>query len=512
MTRRELLTRAAWLLALMSTSNVPGARALRHLRFSSDPFTLGVASGDPLPDGVVLWTRLAPEPLAPTGTGLPAEPIEVQWVIARDEAMTRTVRTGTALALPEFAHSVHVEVEGLEPDRVYFYQFRVGDASSPVGRTRTAPARDAIKNRLRLAFASCANYQQGFFGAYRGIANEDLELVLHLGDYIYEGGPDPSEIRQFATPNPFTLEQYRQRHAQYKLDPDLQAAHAAHPWIVTWDDHEVEDNYASEQSRYTSREAFMLRRAAAYRAYYEHMPLRRSSLPQGPNLELYRRLTWGNLAEFSILDTRQYRSDQPCGDGLKARCAEAISENQTMTGPAQERWLLEGLNASQTRWNLIGQQVMMAQYDFLPGFGQLFNMDQWDGYVAARNRILRFLEARKPSNPVVLTGDIHSSWVHDLKLDFDNPNSSTVGTEFVGTSVTSDFIGAASGFVQAALRDNPHTKYFDGSKRGYVRCELTSDRMNADFRSVSSVYERNASMTTTASFVVEGGQAGAKRA
>ncbi len=480
-------------------------------KFSGYPFSLGVASGDPLPNSVVLWTRLAPNPL--NGGGMTRQNVRVRWQIAADENMRQVVRVGTTIATPELAHSVHVDVRGLQPDKWYWYQFKVGNELSPIGRTRTAPARRDRIASFRFAFANCQDWQNGYYPAYRHLAEEDVDLVVHLGDYIYEYGPQTGGPRQHNSPEIVTLADYRNRHALYKTDLNLQAAHAAFPWIVTWDDHEVENNYAGlipEDNQ--SQQEFLRRRANAYQAYYEHMPLRRSSLPQGPNLQLYRRFTFGDLAQFNVLDTRQYRTDQPCNDGLKPRCTEALDPAATMTGTEQEQWLLRGLDKSPARWNVIAQQTMMAEYDFdARPSAEVFNMDQWDGYVAARARLLTFLNQRRPSNPIVLTGDIHSSWVHDLKLDFSNPASPTVGTEFVGTSITSDFPAQFIAPVRAALPDNPHTKFFDGAFRGYVRCNLTRDRWQSDYRVVSTILDPNASISTSASFVVENGQPGAQR-
>ncbi|MFN6568732.1 alkaline phosphatase [Dendronalium sp. ChiSLP03b] len=507
--RRNFLLGAGFFTGLaVASQELP---ALAKPRFSDYPFKLGVASGDPLPDGVVLWTRLAPEPLY--GGGMPLRNVVVRWQVALDENMRKVVQRGTVLATPALAHSVHVDVRGLEPGRWYWYQFQVGSEDSPIGRTRTPGAFNNAIKQLNFAFVSCQDWQNGFYTAYRHIVNEELDLVVHLGDYIYEYGPQSGGPRQHNSPEIVTLQDYRNRHALYKTDPNLQAAHAAFPWIVTWDDHEVENNYANlipEENQ--SQQAFVTRRANAYQAYYEHMPLRRSSLPNRADMQLYRRLTFGDLAEFHVLDTRQYRTDQPCNDGLKPRCIQALDANATMTGAKQEQWLFRGLDKSRSRWNVIAQQTMLAEYDFdgRPEIG-VFNMDQWDGYVAARDRLLSFLNQRQPSNPIVITGDIHSSWVHDLKLDFKNPASATVGTEFVGTSITSDFPTSFIAPVQAALSDNPHTKFFDGAFRGYVRCKLTQERWQSDYRAVSSIIDPNASISTLASFVVQNGQPGAQR-
>ena len=479
--------------------------------FPSYPFKLGVASGDPWPDGVVLWTRLAPRPLQ--GGGMPQSDVAVRWEVSEDDGFRKVVRTGTALATPGLAHSVHVEVSGLRPGRYYWYRFKAGREISATGRTKTAPAPGAEVSGMSFAFASCQNWEEGFYPAYRALAGENLDLVVHLGDYLYEGAATSTGVRAHRGGDPVTLADYRNRHAQYKTDGNLQAAHAAHPWLLTWDDHEVDNNQAGlVAADGMSRAEFTRRRAAAYRAYYEHLPLRRSSLPSGANGRIYRRLTYGNLVRISALDTRQYRTDQPCGDGLKARCAAALDPNATLTGPSQERWLLDGLGSSPARWNVIAQQVVMSQYDHQGGEGGLFNMDAWDGYVAARNRVLGYLLNKKPSNPVVITGDVHSAWVSDLKGDFRDEASATLGTEFVGTSVTSRLTPAAARTVQAARSENPHVKFFDGRPGGYVYCNLDSERWKSDLRLVEDPRDPQSSVGTLASFVVEDGRPGAVRA
>ncbi len=425
------------------------------------------------------------------------------------------VRRGVKRAVPELAHSLHVDVRGLRPGSEYFYRFRVGGHESPVGRMVTSPRRFVLPPALNFAFVSCQDWQGGYYPAFDDLASQDLYLVVHLGDYIYEDGPQTGGPRVHDTPEVESLESYRNRYGLYKGDGALQAAHASCAWVVTTDDHEVENNYAGlirDEGSEPNTISFAECRANAYQTYYEHMPLRRSSLPQGPDLLLYRRIAWGELAEFSVLDTRQYRTDQPCGDGLNPRetCAESLDPAATMTGPEQERWLLQGLARSRARWNAIGQQTMLAEYDFNPlPDATLFNMDQWDGYVAARNRLLRFLMDEQPSNPVVLTGDIHSSWVHDLKADFDDPGARTLGTEFVGTSISSNFTPGAIGPIQAARVDNPHTKFFDGQYRGYVRCTVTPERWRSDYRAVPSVLSPASPAFTLASFEVADGVPGA---
>ena len=453
-------------------------------RFSAYSFSLGVTSGDPLPDGVLLWTRLAPDPS--NDGGMPDGEVPVRWQVASDENFRRIVREGTEFARPELAHSVHAEVEGLESAREYFYRFKVGSELSPVGRTKTAPEAGASVSEMTFAFASCQQYEHGHYTAYRAMSEEDLDLVVHLGDYIYEYAtyeePTPGgSARPHNGPHTFTLQEYRDRHALYHTDEDLQAAHAAFPWIVTWDDHEVQDNYADEYpGAGPSSEAFVWRRAAAYQAYYEHMPPRRSSVPRDPDMLLYRRLSYGDLAEFNVLDTRQYRDDQ--ANGAKPPSPESTDPGPTLTAVEQERWLLDGLAASEARWNVLAQQVFFAQIDFQRGDGRQFQMDAWDGYPGYRGRILNFVARQGVENPVVITGNVHRNWANELLTDFDDPGSQPVGTEFVGTSITSGGDGSdVHGDTAAILAENPHIKFFNG-QRGYVRCRLTRDTWQTDYR------------------------------
>jgi alkaline phosphatase D len=508
LSRRAFLARTGQYLALTMASAY-GSPA--QLRSAENPFTLGVASGDPAPDGVVLWTRLAPDPLQ--GGGMPRENMTVEWQVASDEHLNRVVKRGRATATADLAHSVHVEVSGLQPDRWYWYQFQSGTHTSPIGRTRTAPDPRRPLDKLSFAFASCQHYETGYFTAYQRMAEEDLDLVVHLGDYIYEGPGQDGRVRRHNGAEITSLSDYRNRYALYRLDPELQHVHALFPWIVTWDDHEVDNNYANDKAEDGApREQFLERRANAYQAYYEHMPLRRASLPRGSSLLLYRRLAFGDLAEFSVLDTRQYRTDQPCGDGNKPQCPEALSPEATILGSQQERWFFDGLARSRRRWNIIAQQVMMAKVDRMAGPGEAYAMDQWSGYEESRKRVLRFLQERKPSNPVVITGDIHSNWVADLKLDFADIRSPVVGTEFVGTSISSGGDGADSlPAVEAYLPENPHVRLYN-NQRGYVRCLVTPERWQADYRVLPFVSKPGADITTRATFVVENGRPGAQRA
>ncbi|KAB8164673.1 alkaline phosphatase [Streptomyces sp. 3MP-14] len=517
--RRRFLTVTGAAAAIAFAVNLPNtaqaAPAADGSALPDDPFTLGVASGDPLPDSVVLWTRLAPDPLALDG-GLPAEPVEVAWEIATDAELTRVVDSGTATAHPEFAHSVHVEVAGLNPGTTYYYRFTTGSWASTTGRTRTAPAPDALPAAVRFGLVSCQRYDQGFYTAYRHLAAEpELDAVLHLGDYLYEYAVNATAgVRGTAMPAHLnretrTLEDYRTRYALYHSDPDLQAAHAAHPFIVTWDDHEVDNNYAGAISEQDDpAEEFLVRRAAAYRAYWENMPLRRPQLPEGPDLLLHRRLHYGRLAQLDILDTRQYRDDQAHGDGWKLPGDEAAEPDRTLLGAAQERWLADGWRASDAVWNVLPQQVTVARRrNQLAGPWPL-SMDSWDGYPAARERLFAAAEEAGVENLVVFTGDVHVHYAFDLKADWDDPDSRTLGVELVTTSIASGGDGAARPDNWAALTGaNPHLRFYDG-RRGYLVVTLDEAEARAEYRVVDRVTTPGAAVATAATFVSRAGDPG----
>ncbi|RBM12149.1 alkaline phosphatase [Streptomyces sp. PT12] len=516
--RRRFAGALGGVAGLAALAQVPlgrGAFAAPRRGHGRDPFSLGVASGDPAPDGFVLWTRLAPEPFEPDG-GMPRRPFPVSWQVAADPDMRHVVRRGTVAALPELGHSVHVEPVGLRPDREYWYQFRHGADLSPVGRTRTTPARGARPRRLSFAYASCQDWASGYYSAYRNLADEDIDLVAHLGDYVYEGGiPADGGYRNTPVPErlraaPRTLEQWRLRYALYKSDPDLQRAHALFPWIVTWDDHEVQNDYAGDVSQY--EDDIRALRLAAYQAYYEHQPLRRSAIPRDHEMRLYRRLTYGDLAQFNVLDGRQYRDIPPGGWGEAPATEAAYDPSVTMLGERQERWLLDGLADSRARWNVLANNVMMGRLDHDGPAGDVLWHDAWDGFPAARARVTDRLAQARVSNPVVITGDWHSTFVNDIHRDFDNPESAVVATEFVGTSISTNGDGEVHGpYYGPMIRHNPHIRFFDGDRRGYVRCTVERDAWVTDLRMVSTVGRPDAPVETFASFVVENGVPGARQ-
>ncbi len=478
-------------------------------------FSLGVASGDPEPDGVILWTRLAPQPMEPDG-GMPAVPVPVRWEVAEDEAFSRIARSGLARAEPHWGHSVHVDARGLRPGRSYFYRFIAGSEASPVGRTRTAPARGAAVDRLRLCFASCQKYEAGFYAAWRHVVEEDPDLILFLGDYIYEGAPNKTNaVRLHRNPEPLDLAGYRVRYATYKLDPLLQAAHHAAPWALTWDDHEVANDYAGALDEGNGDPvAFLRRRAAAYQAYYEHQPLR-ARPPRGPDMRLYRTLDWGSLAQLQIVDDRQYRGPHACQPpGLVEThkpylskindCADLYDPNRTMLGAAQEQWLDERLGKTTAQWNLLTQQTLMRQtvqhYD---GGKAEYSADNWSGYPAARDRIFRRWAETGTSNPLALGGDIHAFAAADIRNP-DRPDDAPIAAEFVGGSITS-------------LRPDPDFKplaatnglaFAENEKRGYGRLDIDAKSGSVTYRGLTDARREDSAISDIARFSLEAGKPG----
>jgi len=474
-------------------------------RLAADPFTLGVASGDPAPDGFVIWTRLAPSPLDDDGLGgMPGSRYEIEWEVARDARFRTVERRGSVNVGPESAHAAHVELGGLAADREYYYRFHVDGWTSPPGRSRTTPRPDASGGLLSMAFVSCSNYPAGFFTAYRHLAEERPDLIVHLGDYQYEHAATTNQIgRPHVGPETVTLANYRQRQALYKTDPDLQLAHAAAPWLAVWDDHEVDNNYADEiPEREIDAATFRERRAAAYRAYYENMPLRRSSVPLGPDMQLFRRIRWGRLATFHLLDTRQYRSDQACGDGYKD-CPDAADPARSLPGIAQEDWLVDGFRQSQTRWDLLAQQVFFGRRDNNAGAANTVSMDAWDGYPASRDRIVQAWQDAQVRNPVVLTGDVHAHWASDVLADWQDPASEVLGSELIASSITSggDGYDEPNGAHPWAAW-NPNIKFWT-NLRGYVSTRITGDSLIADYRCVPRVTTPDAGVVTRRSYVLE---------
>jgi alkaline phosphatase D len=510
--RRAFLARAAALGAAPFLQ--PVGCAVATPRFSAYPFSLGVASGAPRADGFVLWTRLAPMPLA--GGGLDPEPYALRWEVAADEGFRNIVRSGSATADPSRAHSVHVEVDGLEPARPYHYRFMAGDAMSPAARTRTAPSPGRGDERLRLAFASCQQYEQGYYGAHRHLADEGVDLVAFLGDYIYESSWGRDHVRKHPAGEPRTLDEYRNRYALYKSDLDLQASHAAAPWIVVWDDHEVSNDYADDRGE-DLKQDFLARRAAAYRAFFEHHPVRPSVLREGGEVRIYDRHAWGSLATIHALDDRQYRSHQACqppGRGgsslVTAECTARLDPARTMLGSAQERWLDEGFARSKARWNVIAQQTRFVSSGRRNARGEMtYWTDGWDGYPAARARLLESLLRNRTPNPVIIAGDVHANFVSDIRARPGQLDSPILAAEFCGTSITSQGSSVATNAaIQAA---NPDIHFQDPTRRGYVVLDIGPDRLEARLRCVDSVKKPQMTIATAATYGVAAGAPGIRK-
>ncbi|QDT02359.1 Alkaline phosphatase D precursor [Rubripirellula lacrimiformis] len=484
------------------------ASAESKIAFSSDPFTLGVASGEPDHRGMVLWTRLAPAPLEPDG-GMPNRGVDVTWEVASDDSMRNIVASGTQLATPQLGHSVHVELDQLEPDRWYWYRFRCGDAESPIGRTRTMPLPNTLPGSVKFAVTSCQNYEQGLFTAYQQMADDNVDLVFHLGDYIYEYEAGRNgKVRTHQGNEIMTLADYRIRHAQYRSDSLLQNMHAQCPWVVTWDDHEFDNNCAGDicQDTWVESNDFLSRRANAYQAYYEMMPLRRRQIPRGSDMRLYRSSRFGRLAEFSVLDTRQYRSDQPNEDRKSPLNAAALDPTQTMLGIKQRGWLSRNLIRSTATWNVLAQQVMMGMVNRAgdPDDPQ-YSMDQWPGYSHERMELMKYIRDRRVSNPVVLTGDIHTNWANELRVDDRQEDQDIVATEFVATSLSSGGNGVDQPKnLDAMLAENPCVRWHN-AERGYIRCEVTPDAWKSDYMVVDDVLKPGGKTFQRKSFVVESG-------
>ncbi|GAA0489858.1 alkaline phosphatase D family protein [Streptomyces sp. NPDC046215] len=514
--RRTAVTAVAAGAALLPFAAGPSA----HAADGATAFRHGVASGDPLPDGVLLWTRVTPAPDATPGSGRgPA--VEVAWEVAEDASFARVVARGSARATAAGDHTVKADVRGLRPATAYFYRFTADGAHSPAGRTRTAPARDAATPGIRFGVVSCANWESGWFAAYRHLADRrDLDAVLHLGDYIYEYGsgeyPAAKDVVRPHSPahEIVDLADYRTRHGHYKTDPDLQALHAAHPVIAIWDDHEFADNtWAGGAGNHTpgTEGDWAARMAAAKQAYFEWMPVR-------PSVEgtTYRQLRFGKLADLLLTDLRSFRSQQ-----AKTGNGAVDDPARTLTGRAQLDWLKAGLASSDTTWRFVGNSVMISPVAFgslpahlmeplakllgLPAGGLAVNTDQWDGYTHDRRELLTHLTDRGVRNTVFLTGDIHMAWAADVpKQAATYPLSPSVATEFVVTSVTSDNLDeslrvlphtaslVATGAIKAA---NRHVQWVDMDSHGYGVLDVTAERAQMDYYVLSD--KRNPKATSS---------------
>ncbi len=515
--RRDLFMRVAAAAAPLGWSR--GVQGQPH--WQDDPFSLGVASGSPTHEGVVLWTRLMGS--ARAGGALPADrPVSVRWEVSSDEAFRHIVKSGWSEAPAELGHSVHVEVSGLAADRWYFYRFMAGDAVSPTGRTRTFPAPDVLTARLRLAYASCQRWEHGYFSAWRHLRDENPDVVMFLGDYIYEYPGAVNAVRMPIGGWVRTLEDYRQRYALYRGEPELQAMHAACPWLVTWDDHEVQNDYAGlwPGNSGAPEPDFAARRAAAFQAFYEHMPVRAAvltravaGLAQGAEMRIYGKVPFGRLATLYWLDGRQYRDVQACTPGGRAgsgqvepaRCEVWEDPRRSLLGRAQEQWLDRAFaQDGGAVWHVLGQQTLFGRRNFRSGPDRRLWNDGWDGYGPARNRFIASVQRHHLSNPVLLGGDVHENWVGHVKADYDRPESAPIGVEFCGTSITSR--ASSLGHFTRQLAENPHFVFADNQRHGYGLADFTPRHMTTTLRVVDDVTRRDAQAATLARFVVMAGR------
>jgi alkaline phosphatase D len=504
-TRREVIT-AGLLLPAVSL-----ARHGRNDRLQEYLFALGVASGDPSASGVVLWTRLVQDPYDTRSLSVP---IAVRWALASDERLRRVVRRGEIVARPERAHAIHVEVDGLEPDREYYYRFTAEGHASRVGRTRTLPARGSKVDHVRMALTSCQNTTEGYFVAYRDMVQREPHLVLHTGDYIYERGL--GTVRRHPVADAISLEDYRALHAHYKLDSDLQLAHARLPWLTIWDDHEVVNDwgaghsYVVDSSWKHTPEAFERRKSAAIQAYLEHMPFRLSARMQRQRLRMHARVALGDLLELNLLDVRQYRDAPRCGPVetfYRDRCDAADADALSMLGREQEDWLSSGFGTSGTAWNVIVQGTALAPFDHAPGDGARYQRDGWDNYIAARRRLLRMIDLRKPPNPVSLGGDIHAYYAGHVHADPYDARTRPLLAEFVTTSLSA-FGGGEERYTAttAQFSENAFARFFDNRWRGYTLCDVTPRDWRTTLRVVDDVTRMDSGCRTLCELAVPAGK------
>lgn len=511
--RRAWLRRAIWTLAgSLVAPAFAGRPSGPRARFQADPFSLGVASGYPSTDSVVLWTRLAPQPL--NGGGLEAERVQVAYEVAEDAAFKRIVSSAEVRASGSLAHSVHVEPRGLRPGREYFYRFFAGDAVSRVGRVKTAPADGP--DLARFAVTTCQHFEQGYFAGYQQMLREDPDLILHVGDYIYEVSWGDDLVRAHAGGKCMTLDDFRNRHAQYKLDPDLQAAHAHCPWLLTWDDHEVENDYADGVSE-TLDPNFLLRRAFAYQAYYENMPVPRRMLPHGPDMRIYDAIDYGSLLRFHILDTRQYRSPQACpaenrhgSSAIDDTCAERLDPNRSMLGAAQERWLEASFAGSKARWNVIVQTSLFAPERQGSTSNPTYFSDGWDGYPAARKKVLDAIQRHALANPIVVGGDVHAHYVSNVRADPADERSAVLASDFCSTSLSAQ--GNSQVIIDQRRALNPDILLSRSDTRGFQVHEVNARQLKCTLHHTLDEKVPDGKTIPLAVFQVDAGKPGIKTA
>ena len=516
-TRRYILKWAALASAPLSFSLSMAQTPLRH-----NPFSLGVASGSPNHRSVVLWTRLMPDVVS-GNTQFAATDVSVKWEVADDEAFKVNRRAGQVVALAALAHSVHLELDHLQSDRWYFYRFQIGDAQSTVGRTRTLPHPEAMVQKLRVAYASCQRWEHGYFSAYDHMCQENLDMVLFLGDYIYEYAGAANAVRWPSGGWVSSLADYRDRYALNKSEKGLQAMHAQCPWLMTWDDHEVSNDYASlvrGQSGNISFD-FAAQRARAYQAFYEHMPLRATALTKsieglasGAELRIYGQVAYGKLANFYLLDDRQYRDRQVCnkngafGSGWvdTEQCEEWLDPKRSLLGVEQAHWLDQSFAQAKSdarTWNVVAQQTLFGRRDYRMGTGYYMWNDGWDGYSAARQQMTQSMQNHALKNPVLVGGDVHENWVGHVMADAYKDDSAKIGVEFCGAGITARSAGNSK--LAARLAENPHFIFADSERKGYGVVEFTAKQIQTELRVVDNVRQPQTKIETLAKFSVEAG-------
>lgn len=530
MQRRDLFLHLSRVAAALAWQQVfsAGARAQDTVHeawaVQDDPFPLGVASGEPQSDAVVIWTRLAPKPLQADG-GMPNVAVPVHWEVAADARFTQVVRQGVVVADPGVAHSVHVLVEGLAPGRSYHYRFEAGGHRSPVGRTRTAPDPNEPVRQLRMALASCQHYEHGYFTAHREIAASDVDLVLFVGDYIYTTqAPNHLKVRAHAHPmseDPAarTLADYRVHHANYKLDDDLRASHAAHPWLMVWDDHEVLPDYTGDTApEVDDQKAFIAARAAAYKAYFEHMPVSPRRAPFGANMPMQGRHRWGQLADIWTLDTRQYRDAALCREWPQSlmkgkllwQCEAIQADSRTFLGAQQEAWLASGLAGSDAQWKFIAQTTQITPWPIRSPLGQLTYAEGWDAFPAARARMMEAIAQPRVPDVVFLGGDVHRHVAANLRLSPNDRLSPVIASEIVATSITSKGMSeVATAWVKAG---NPDVLHMRSDQRGHVMLDVSPREVRCVFRGTQHPVRPQSKLRTQATYVIERGRPGLRKA
>lgn len=507
------------LVALGAGSALPISVNSSAIRFPDYPFKLGVASGLLSSDGFVLWTRLIC-PALPVGMGL-----NVHWEVFDVNFPAKILRRGKSLAVAELGYSVHVEVHGLPADRWYGYRFMIAGANSPIGRARTLPEAGAHSSRFRFALASCQRWEDGYYGAYRHMVEEGVDAVVFVGDYIYEykGRAPEKSVRTHNLPAAHSLQNYRDHYALYKSDPHLQRMHALCPWIVTWDDHEVENDYGGGVSgEALNPQAFVARRMAAYQAYYEHMPLPLSALTNGiagvrsdGTLRLYRSLDVGKLATFHVLDSRQYRDVPLCGSNsdqkVKAVCGKnMLEEDRSMLGGEQEVWVEKNLTRAakrDSRWNIIVQQTQFSPRNFSAGNGSKFSRGLWDGYSGSRSRMIDSLIRSAARNPIFVGGDIHQNWVADVHQSPYDASSPVIASEICGTSITSTS-STPQAYVEKLKAASPHCHFANSERRGYAVIEMDHEKLAVSLKGIDDPADVDSGARPLGTFVVKAGKPG----